>query len=66
MYFLSGKDNLEVVSEDVVLDLLREVAPLSLVGSSESGDGGNVMRECEGVKGAHVLLEVLVKLLEQQ
>ena len=66
-YFLSGKDNLEmVVAEGVLLDLFGEIAPLSLVGSSVSGEGGDVTRECEDVKGAHVLLEVLVELLEQQ
>lgn len=65
-YFPSGENNLEVgVARGVVLDLLKEVIPLQLVGTSVC-DGGDVTRGGEGVRGAHVLLEVLVELLEQR
>ena len=63
-YFLSGEG--VGVAGGVVLDLLKELTPLQLTGTSvsgDAGDGGNVMSGCEGV-GAHVLLEVLTEILE--
>lgn len=64
-YFLSG-DDLEVgVARDVVLDLLKKVVPMQLVGTTVTDSEGSE-EEGEGLKGAHVLLKLLVQLLEQR
>lgn len=64
-YFLSG-DDLEVgVARDVVLDLLKKVVPMELAGTTVS-DSEESKEEGEGLRGAHILLKLLVELLEQR
>ena len=63
-YFLSGDGPRHMgVARGVVSNLLKELVPLSLMGVTCEGvtsEGG------EGVKGAHVLLQVLLDLLEKR
>lgn len=61
-YFLSGDDQEVSVAREVVLDLLKQVVPMKLIGTIESDS----QEECEGLRGVHVLLKLLVELLEKR